>query len=55
MALLLGASKQSVYHWETGKSKPRAAPLLAIATVRKLGKKQVAERLAAHSIETTAQ
>jgi len=55
MALLLGVSNQSVYHWETGKSKPRAAQLQAIAAVRKLGKKQVAERLAAHSTETNAQ
>lgn len=55
MALLLGVSNQSVYHWETGKSKPRAAQLQAIAAVRKLGKKQVAERLAAHSIETNVQ
>jgi DNA-binding transcriptional regulator YiaG len=51
MALLLGVSNQSVYHWETGKSKPRAAQLQAIAAVRKLGKKQVAERLAAHAQE----
>lgn len=46
MALLLGVSNQSVYHWETGKSKPRAAQLQAIAAVRKLGKKEVAARLA---------
>ncbi len=52
MALLLGVSNQSVYHWETGKSKPRAAQLQAIAAVRKLGKKEVAQRLAAHSTET---
>jgi DNA-binding transcriptional regulator YiaG len=55
MGLLLGVSNQSVYHWETGKSKPRAAQLQAIAAVRKLGKKEVAQRLAAHSTETNAQ
>lgn len=55
MALLLGVSNQSVYHWETGKSKPRAAQLQAIAAVRKLGKKEVAQRLAAYSTETHAQ
>ena len=54
MAQLLGVSNQSVYHWETGKSRPRAAQLQAIAAVRKLGKKQVAERLAAHAQEPTA-
>lgn len=51
MALLLGVSNQSVYHWETGKSKPRAAQLQAIAAVRKLGKKEVAARLAQHATE----
>lgn len=46
MAQLLGVSIQSVYHWETGKSRPRAAQLQTIAAVRKLGKKEVAARLA---------
>ncbi len=46
MARLLGVSLQSVYHWESGKSRPRAAPLAAIAQLRKLGKREVAERLA---------
>jgi DNA-binding transcriptional regulator YiaG len=54
MAQLLGVSNQSVYHWETGKSKPRAAQLQAIAAVRKLGKKEVAQRLAAHAQEPAA-
>ena len=53
MALLLGVSNQSVYHWETGKSKPRTAQLQAIAAVRKLGKKEVAARLAQHATEPT--
>jgi DNA-binding transcriptional regulator YiaG len=47
MGQLLGVSAQSVYHWETGKTKPRASQLAAIATVRKMGKKAVAEKLAA--------
>ena len=51
MAKLLGVSAQSVYHWETGKSKPRASQLQAIAAVRKLGKRAVAAQLA--SAETT--
>lgn len=46
MATLLGVSAQSVYHWETGKSKPQARQLAAIASVRKLGKKEVIARLA---------
>lgn len=51
MALLLGVSNQSVYHWEAGKSKPRAAQLKSIAAVRKLGKKEVSARLALHASE----
>lgn len=49
MATLLGVSAQSVYHWETGKSKPQARQLAAIANVRKLGKKEVTARLAGES------
>jgi DNA-binding transcriptional regulator YiaG len=45
MAKLLGVSIQSVYHWESGKTKPRAAQLVLIAQIRKLGKKGAAERL----------
>jgi DNA-binding transcriptional regulator YiaG len=47
MARILGVSGQSVYHWETGKTRPRASQLKAIAAVRKLGKKEIAARLAA--------
>lgn len=47
MGKLLGVSAQSVYHWETGKSKPRKSQLEAIAEVRKMGKKIVAAKLAA--------
>ena len=47
MGRLLGVSAQSVYHWETGKTKPRASQLAAIASVRTLGKKEVAARLSA--------
>lgn len=46
MARLLGASTLSVYKWETGKVHPRAAQLERIAAVRKLGKREVAARLA---------
>jgi DNA-binding transcriptional regulator YiaG len=47
MGILLGVSGQSVYKWEQGKAKPRASQMQAIAAVRKLGKKQVTELLAA--------
>jgi len=36
---LLGVSGQTVYHWETGKAKPRASQLTRIDAFRKLSKK----------------
>lgn len=45
MGRLLGVSAQSVYHWEAGKTKPRASQLAAVAAVRKMGKRSVAKRL----------
>jgi DNA-binding transcriptional regulator YiaG len=51
MGKLLGVSAQSVYHWETGKTKPRASQLAAISAVRKMGKKAVAAKLAGSEAE----
>ena len=45
MAKLLGVSAQSVYHWETGKSRPRPSQLPAISAVRKLSKKEAWDQL----------
>lgn len=45
-ARLIGASVPSIYSWESGKVRPRAAQLQAIAGVRKFGKKEAAARLA---------
>ena len=45
LGALLGVSAQSVYHWEQGKSRPRANQVRAIAALRGLGKRQVAARL----------
>jgi DNA-binding transcriptional regulator YiaG len=45
--LLVGASGQSVYNWESGKARPQAKHLSALATLKTLGKKEVAARLAA--------
>lgn len=47
MARLIGVSSQSVYLWESGKSRPRAVQLKSIAEIRKLGKKKVAQMLEA--------
>ena len=44
--LLLGASGQSIYNWEAGKVRPRAEHLPAIATLRTMGKREAAARLA---------
>jgi DNA-binding XRE family transcriptional regulator len=43
---LLGVSGQSIYHWETGKAKPRASHMPAIAALRKLNKTQAAAAVA---------
>jgi len=44
---LVGATGQSVYLWESGKAKPKPKALAAIAALRGIGKREVAERLAA--------
>jgi DNA-binding transcriptional regulator YiaG len=40
MARVLGVSALSVYKWEQGKNRPRAAQLATIAKARTLGKKE---------------
>lgn len=44
---LVGVSGQTIYHWEQGKARPRAAQLEGLAAVRGLGAREVAERLSA--------
>ena len=44
---LIGASGQSVYKWEEGKTRPRARHLPKIAELRGIGKKEATARLAA--------
>lgn len=46
-AALMGVSALSVYKWESGKTRPRASQLPAIASLRKLSKKEAAARLEA--------
>ena len=43
---LIGASGQSVYKWEEGKTRPRAKHLPKIAELRGIGKREAAARLA---------
>ncbi|MDP9880977.1 DNA-binding transcriptional regulator YiaG [Variovorax boronicumulans] len=44
---LVGVSGQTIYHWEQGKARPRAAQLERLATVRELGAREISERLEA--------
>lgn len=43
--LLVGASGQSVYNWEAGKSVPREAQQVALNAARSIGKREAAKRL----------
>ncbi|WP_081502646.1 helix-turn-helix domain-containing protein [Variovorax sp. CF313] len=42
---LVGVSGQTIYHWEQGKARPRAAQLESLAAVRDFGAREIAERL----------
>lgn len=43
---IMGVSALSVYHWESGKTRPRASQMPAIASLRAMGKRQAAAKLA---------
>jgi DNA-binding transcriptional regulator YiaG len=45
LARLLGVSSLSVYKWESGNTRPRAKQVEAIAALRGMGKRDVAQRL----------
>ncbi len=47
VAKILGVSALSIYKWESGTTRPRARQLEAIASLRKLGKKEAQARLEA--------
>ena len=47
MAALLGVSAQTVYNWESGNSRPSKLQMARIAAVRKMGKRELRERLQA--------
>lgn len=42
---LIGVSGQSVYKWEAGEVRPRSSQLVAIAAVRKMGKRKALRHL----------
>lgn len=43
---LVGTTEQSIYAWEAGRAQPRAKFLEAIASLRGVGKREIAQRLA---------
>ncbi len=47
LAAILQVSPQSIYNWEAGSSRPNREMTERIAILRKMGKKEVQERLAA--------
>jgi DNA-binding transcriptional regulator YiaG len=49
---LLGISAQTIYNWETGKTRPRASQLPVIASLRTMGKREIKAALAAGSAES---
>jgi DNA-binding transcriptional regulator YiaG len=42
MGVVLGVSAHTVYHWESGKSRPRPQQMAAIGGVRNMGKREAA-------------
>lgn len=46
LASILGVSPQTIYNWESGTSKPNREMVGRIAILRKMGKREVQERLA---------
>ncbi|CAM5780950.1 helix-turn-helix domain-containing protein [Rhizobacter fulvus] len=53
VGVLVGASGQSVYNWEAGSARPRAAHLAAIAALRGLSKTQAAAVLDSRRASST--
>ena len=43
---LLGASGLSIYNWEQGKARPRKSSVDAWTAIRRIGKREAAQRLA---------
>ena len=46
LASILGVSAQTIYNWEAGTSRPDAEFVARIAILRKMGKREVKERVA---------
>jgi DNA-binding transcriptional regulator YiaG len=52
LATILGVSAQTIYNWESGTSKPSKEQVAKIAVLRKMGKREVQQRLAAMNAAT---
>ena len=44
-AKLVGVSAQTIYHWEQGKGRPRAAQFAALTSLRGIGLREARSRL----------
>ena len=42
---LVGVSALTIYHWESGKSRPRKAQLAVLTAVRGIGKREAMKRI----------
>jgi DNA-binding transcriptional regulator YiaG len=45
--VLFGVSGQTIYHWESGKARPRAKHMAAVAALRTVGKRDITAHLEA--------
>jgi len=45
MGILVGVSAQTIYNWESERSRPRQQQLVAIASLRRLGKREIKAKL----------
>jgi DNA-binding transcriptional regulator YiaG len=52
---LVGTTAQSIYNWESGKARPGADRLTALAALRGIGKRELAARLAQLGDSASAQ
>lgn len=53
LASILGVSPQTIYNWESGSSKPNKSQVVKIAILRKMGKREVQQRLATMKVSSS--
>jgi len=52
---LIGVSALTIYHWESGKSRPRKAQLAVLTAVRGIGKREALKRIASPADQNTSE